>query len=144
MLFNGGDNFVRIGELARLTGKSVAALRYYERVEILTPSGRSEAGYRDYGPESVERVSFIAQAQQRGFALREIKTVFALAEIGQTPCPSVARAARRKVERLDKRIAQLQERRAALTEAVRLWECGLLPDAPFCPMLNASQPERQE
>lgn len=130
---------MRIGELAKLTGKSVAALRYYEQVGLLVPSQRSDAGYREYSPETVERVRFVVHAQERGFSLREIKAVLALSDRGQTPCSGVALAARRKVERLEKRIAELQERRTVLAEAVRLWESGLLAEAPFCPMLNISE-----
>lgn len=66
---------MRIGELAKLAGKSVAALRYYEQVGLLSSPLRSEAGYREYSPETVERVRFIVQAQDRGFSLREIKAV---------------------------------------------------------------------
>jgi len=130
---------VRIGELAKLAGKSVAALRYYEQVGLLSSPLRTEAGYREYSPETVERVRFIVQAQERGFSLREIKAVLKLSDTGSTPCASVAKAARRKVERLEKRITQLQERRAVLAEAVRLWESGSLAEAPFCPMLNVSE-----
>jgi len=126
-----------------LTGKSVAALRYYEQVGLLVPLQRTEAGYREYSPETVERVRFIVGAQERGFSLREIKTVLKLSDTGSTPCAGVAKAAGRKIERLEKRIRQLQERRAALTEAVRLWESGLLSDAPFCPILNVSQSQRR-
>lgn len=50
---------MRIGELARRTSKSVAALRYYEQVGLLAPSQRTEAGYRDYPPQTEERVRFI-------------------------------------------------------------------------------------
>lgn len=135
---------MQIGELARLTGKSVAALRYYEQIGLLIPSLRTEAGYRKYSSETAERVRFIVQAQERGFSLREIKTVLALSDNGQTPCASVAKAARRKVERLEKQIAQLQERRAVLAEAVRLWEIGSLEAAPYCPMLNISELNNEE
>ncbi len=134
---------MRIGELAKLAGKSVAALRYYEQIGLLVPSQRSEAGYREYSPETVERVRFIVQAQERGFSLQEIKAVLKLSDTGSAPCASVAKAARRKVERLEKRITQLQERHAVLTEAVRLWEFGLLADAPFCPMLNISESDER-
>lgn len=128
---------MRIGALARLTGKSVAALRYYEQVGLLVPSSRTEADYREYSADAVERVRFIVQAQERGFALREIQTVLTLYGKGQTPCPSVAQAARHKVDRLDKQIVQLHRQRDLLAEAVRLWESGSLKDAPFCPMLNS-------
>lgn len=134
---------MRIGELAKLTGKSVAALRYYEQVGLLVPSSRTEADYREYSADVVERVRFIVHAQERGFALREIKTVLALCGKGQTPCPSVAKTARQKIERLDKQIAQLHKQRAVLEEAVHQWESGLLHDAPFCPMLNVSESEKE-
>jgi MerR family mercuric resistance operon transcriptional regulator len=120
----------------------VAALRYYEQVGLLVPSSRTEADYREYSSDAVERVRFIVQAQERGFALREIQTVLTLYGKGQTPCPSVAQAARHKVERLDKQIAQLHKRRDLLAEAVRLWESGLLVDAPICPMLNVSESDK--
>ena len=130
---------MQIGELARATGKSVAALRYYEQIGLISSPQRSEAGYRQYSPDTVERLHFIVRAQERGFSLREIKTVLALSERGQTPCPTVARAARRKVQRIEKQIVQLQQRRSLLTEALRLWENGSPETAPFCPLLNLSQ-----
>lgn len=130
---------MRIGELASQTGKSVAALRYYEQRRLLPPPARTEAGYRDYAPETVERVRFILRARERGFSLREIAAVLALSDKGQVPCERVANAIRKKVTRLDQRIAQLQQRRNALAESVRLWQSGLLANAPFCPMLNASE-----
>lgn len=132
---------MRIGELARRTGKSVAALRYYEQVGLLAPSQRTEAGYRDYPQQTEERVRFIVSAQECGFSLREIKAVLALSDTGRVPCASVVRVARKKVERLDRRIAQLQERRALLAEAVSLHERGLLAEAPFCPVLNSTPRE---
>lgn len=129
---------MRIGQLARLTGKSVAALRYYEQAGLLDAPQRTEAGYRDYEPETVERVRFVVQAQERGFSLREIAVVLALFDRGRSPCESVAKAISRKVTRLDKRIAQLQERRAVLSQTLRLWHSGSLADAPICSLLNVS------
>ncbi len=128
-------------ELAKSAGKSIAALRYYEQIGLLAPLQRTEPGYREYSMDAVERVRFVVQAQERGFSLQEIKAVLKLSDAESTPCASVAKAARRKVERLEKRIAQLQQRRAVLTEAVRLWESGSLAAAPFCPMLNISDSE---
>ena len=134
---------MRIGELARRTGKSVAALRYYEQVGLLDPSQRTEAGYRDYPPQTEKRVRFIASAQERGFSLREIKAVLALSDTGRAPCAGVVRVAYKKVERLDRRIAQLQERRDLLAQAVQLHERGLLAEAPFCPVLNSIPTEER-
>jgi len=130
---------MRIGELALLTGKSVAALRYYEQVGLLSSPHRTEGGYRDYAPDMVERVRFIMQAKERGFSLREIKAVLTLHDKGKAPCESVAKAVAGKITRLEKRIAELQERRIVLAEALRGWQSGSLSEAPFCSLLNVSE-----
>ncbi len=135
---------MQIGELARATGKSVAALRYYEQIGLIYSSQRTAAGYRQYAPTTVERVRFIVRAQERGFSLQEIKTVLALSERGQTPCPTVAKAARQKVRKLDQQIVQLKQRRSLLVEAIRLWDAGSLEAAAFCPLLNVSQSNEKE
>jgi len=130
---------MRIGELARLTGKSVPALRYYEEVGLLASPQRTASGYRDYEPETVERVRFIGQARERGFSLREIKAVLALYDQGQAPCESVAKAVARKITRLEKQITQLQQRRTTLADTLQLWQSGSLGEAPFCSLLNVSE-----
>lgn len=57
---------MRIGELARETGKSVPTLRYYEQLGLLPAPDRTESGYRAYLPGMVERVRFIGRARERG------------------------------------------------------------------------------
>lgn len=64
-----------IGELARQVGLRTSALRYYEAEGLLEPSGRTEAGYRLYAPESVDLVRLIQRAQRLGFSLAEIRTL---------------------------------------------------------------------
>ena len=64
---------LRIGELASRAGVSVDALRYYERLGLLTPTARTEGGFRTYGSASVARLDFIKQAQRLGLQLSEIR-----------------------------------------------------------------------
>ncbi|MGE4539008.1 MAG: MerR family DNA-binding transcriptional regulator [Desulfovibrio sp.] len=47
---------LRIGELARKSGLTVRALRHYDAIGLLTPSGRSDAGYRLYDRKDVMRL----------------------------------------------------------------------------------------
>lgn len=49
---------MRIGELARRTGVTERALRYYEEQNLLKPA-RLPSGYRDYAPSDVETVSHV-------------------------------------------------------------------------------------
>ncbi|MBO1420436.1 MerR family transcriptional regulator, partial [Streptomyces sp. FH025] len=46
---------MRIGELARRTGATPRALRYYEEQGLLTPE-RRPSGYREYGERDVDTV----------------------------------------------------------------------------------------
>ena len=128
---------MRIGELARLTGKSVATLRYYEQLGLLPVPARTESGYRAFPPETVERVRFIGQAQERGFSLEEIARVLTLHDMGESPCGRVVETARQKLRDLETLIAELRERHATLSTALRRWESGGVAEGPFCPILSA-------
>lgn len=63
---------VRIGELARRTGATTRALRYYEERGLLG-SGRRANGYRDYGPEAVVRVRNIRRLLEAGLSSDDIR-----------------------------------------------------------------------
>lgn len=62
----------KIGELAQAAGLSVRAVRYYDQIGLLTPSGRSAAGQRRYGDDDIHRLYRICLLREVGFALAEI------------------------------------------------------------------------
>ena len=61
-----------IGETARRSGFSASALRFYEDIGLVDPTGRTEGGYRLYDDDSLDRLAFIARAKQLGCSLEEI------------------------------------------------------------------------
>ena len=61
-----------IGEVAARTGVPATALRYYEGIGLVTPAGRTDAGYRLYDDTSLARLAFIARAKQLGCTLEEV------------------------------------------------------------------------
>ncbi len=61
-----------IGEVAERSGFSASALRYYEGIGLVPPAHRTAAGYRLYGDEALDRLTFIARAKQLGCTLDEI------------------------------------------------------------------------
>jgi len=63
----------KIGDLARLTNKTVRTLHFYEELEILRPSHRTKGGFRMYSPESVTRILLIEKLQLLGLSLPEIR-----------------------------------------------------------------------
>ena len=62
----------KVGELARRTGLSVRALRYYDEIGLLSPSRRTEGGHRQYTAGDVVRLQRIKSLRALGFSLREI------------------------------------------------------------------------
>lgn len=96
-----------IGELARLTGLTVKTIRFYSDSGIVTPSGRTPAGYRLYGVEAVARLGLVRTLRELGIDLPAVRRVMDR----ETALPAVAAA---HAEALDVQIHQLRLRRALL------------------------------
>ena len=60
---------MNIGQASKTTGVSERMIRHYERVGLMPPPDRRDNGYRDYSPQSIERLRFIANARGLGFSL---------------------------------------------------------------------------
>ena len=61
-----------VKEVSRLTGVSIRALQYYDRIGLLHPAGYTEAGYRLYDDRALERLQQILLFRQLEFPLKEI------------------------------------------------------------------------
>lgn len=103
-----------IGELAQRVGVNPKTIRYYESIGLLPEPARTSSGYRDYGPGDVERLAFVRRATELELQLDEIAEILALRERGERPCDFVLDAARRHVDDLEQRIAQMRQARDEL------------------------------
>jgi DNA-binding transcriptional MerR regulator len=68
-------NLIRIGDLARMTGKTVRAIHLYEELGLLKPATRSSGGFRLYESKAVDRMRWIDLLHGMGFSLQEMKDV---------------------------------------------------------------------
>lgn len=66
---------MHIGEVATRTELSLRSLRHWEEVGLLTPSGRTEGGFRLYTEDDVEKILVIRRMKPLGFSLDEMKAV---------------------------------------------------------------------
>jgi MerR family transcriptional regulator, thiopeptide resistance regulator len=64
-----------VGRVARRFGLSRSTLLYYDRLGLLSPSERSEAGYRLYGERDVKRLEAICRYRKVGLKLEQIRTL---------------------------------------------------------------------
>jgi MerR family transcriptional regulator, thiopeptide resistance regulator len=63
----------QVKDVARMAGVSVRALHHYDEIGLLSPSGRSRAGYRLYTTDDLFRLQQISIGRELGLALEEIK-----------------------------------------------------------------------
>src|SRR3990170_9042482 len=66
---------LKVGDLARMAGKSVRALRLYEELDLLHPVGRSHGGFRMYDDSALTRIRWIELLQEAGLSLHEIQVL---------------------------------------------------------------------
>ena len=121
-----------IRDLAKKTGVSSKALRYWESRGLLPKPGRTHTSYRVYPAGVVRKVQFIRKAKSIGFTLSEILSLFEITKQRGTPCETVDAWAGRKLEALDRQIALLTRLRNQLAQHRRRWR-GQLPCPPMRP-----------
>ncbi|MFD6752845.1 MULTISPECIES: MerR family transcriptional regulator [Micromonospora] len=101
-----------VGQVARLAGVTVRALHHYDQIGLLSPSGRTGAGYRRYSDADLERLQLVRYYRELGFPLEQI------AEILDDPAGDRDAHLRRQHELLTVRIKRLQEMVTAIEFAM--------------------------
>ena len=119
----GPNDTLTIGELARRTGLSVSAIRFYEDKGLIH-SIRTAGNQRRFLRSDIRRLSFILIVQKLGLSLEDIGEHLRSLPQGRTPSSfdwwKISEAIR---ESLDRRIAQLQSLRDNLDGCIG---CGCL------------------
>ncbi|MFF4197224.1 HEAT repeat domain-containing protein [Nonomuraea sp. NPDC001831] len=87
-----------IGDVARRSGVSARMLRHYDALGLVSPTGRSHAGYREYSGEDIQRIFHIESLRSLGLSLRDVGR--ALDDPGFTPSGLVEDLIRRTRERI--------------------------------------------
>jgi DNA-binding transcriptional MerR regulator len=64
-----------VGRVADLSGVTIRTLHHYDEIGLLSPSGRSAAGYRLYEDSDLERLRRILFYRELGFDLTEISAI---------------------------------------------------------------------
>lgn len=130
---------VQIGAIAKRTGLTVDAVRFYEKQGLLKAPSRSMSGYRLYGGEELRTLRFVTRAQKLGFSLQEIRQLLDIQRNPAGVCGRTSRLIEEKLAHVREKIKHLREIECSLENAVE--KCSrkmeTLPhSAAICPVLD--------
>lgn len=103
------------GQVANEANVKNDTVRYYEDRGLIEEPPRTDSGYRQFSPATVQRIRFIKRAQELGFTLSEIKELLEVAD-GKGNASDILDKTRRKIDEIERKIAHLQTLRNNLTE----------------------------
>ena len=87
-------------------------LRLYEEQGLIAPQSRTEAGYRQYGTDTLDRLRAILHLKELGFTLNEIAMLLSDRDQGILDEQGMQRLAGAVLSKVDQRIASLHVIRA--------------------------------
>lgn len=98
----------QVGEISRRLGLNPQTLYFYERIGLIPSPQRTEAGYRLFSQQDVDRLTFITRAKSLGLSLDEIKDILVLKDRQSLTCKAVYERLDRKIQDIAEEIQQLQ------------------------------------
>jgi len=116
-----------VGRVAEVAGVTVRTLHHYDEIGLLTPGGRTSAGYRRYDDADLERLQQILLYRELGFTLEEIAAIL------DDPDSDARTHLRRQHALLTDRIARLRDMVAAVEYVWEAQKVGinLSPEEKF-------------
>src|SRR5699024_1208448 len=105
---------MNIGEAASASGISAKMIRYYERVGLIPPARRTDAGYRIYTDADVPTLAFVRRAREVGFSVEKMRDLLALWQDRERSSSDVKRLALAHVEELEQKASELDRMSATL------------------------------
>jgi len=120
------------------------ALRYYDRLGLLTSATRTPAGYRLYDRAALDRLTFIRKARALGLRLDEVQEILRVAHRGTPPCEHVREALAARLAEVEARIAELESLRATLRRALARSRRLPLAKSCICGIIESETSTKEE
>jgi DNA-binding transcriptional MerR regulator len=117
-----GPALLKVGDLARRSGLTVRTLHHFDQIGLLTPSVRSEAGYRLYNRDDVARLHGIQALRRLGLPLKAIGSVLS-GDAAELPLILT-----RQLQALDQEIVRAQTLRTQLDLLLHRVSAGESPE----------------
>ncbi len=102
-----------VSTLARAAGLSRSTVLYYESVGLLRPAKRTQANYRMYGEQELERLRQICVYRSAGLTLEDIRTIL------RQPASDYAAILQHRLARLGEEIERLRDHQQAIARLLQ-------------------------
>lgn len=129
-----------ISQLAKLVKVPVSTVRYYERVNLLEPVGRSAGNYRLYGDESLHRLKFIRAAQAIGFRLEDIRNLLLESEMDHPCCRDVQDLIEERLKDINEQLKNLRHVNKVLKSTLK--KCEKTESKGCCHLIETLREEK--
>jgi Cu(I)-responsive transcriptional regulator len=123
---------MNIGDVSEACGLPAKTIRYYEDIDLVRPA-RGANGYRDFSDRDAHKLAFLARARSLGFSIEECRALLSLYADRDRASSDVKRIARNHLDRIAKKIAELEAMRGTLEDLVSRCQGD---DRPDCPILQ--------
>ena len=124
---------MNISETARLSGLSSKMIRDYERLGLIPPAERSEAGYRQYSARDLDTLHFINHAREVDFSLAQIQTLLELKHNPHRASADVKQLVGEHISALQHKINRLQ----SMADTLQGWyDCCKGNQEPDCAIIE--------
>jgi MerR family copper efflux transcriptional regulator len=124
---------VNISIVAKKTGLTSKAIRFYEDKGLVTPPLRGENGYRSYTQQHINELTLLRQARQVGFNLEECGELVNLFNDPARHSADVKARTLQKVAEIERHIVELEAMRKQL---MSLAESCPGDDSADCPIID--------
>lgn len=124
---------MNISDVAKKTGLTSKAIRFYEEKGLVTVPNRGENGYRTYTQKHLDELTLLRQARQVGFNLEECGELVNLFNDPARHSADVKARTLQKVADIEKHISELQAMRQQL---LALAESCPGDDSADCPIID--------
>lgn len=121
---------MNIGEAAAASGMPVKTVRFYADIALLKPVRRNN-GYRDFSGNDVHKLAFLGKARSLGFSIDDCRTLLSLYEDRGRASAEVKQVASVHLERIEKKIRELEAMRGTLQTLVERCHGDERPDCPI-------------
>lgn len=108
-----GD-FVKIGELSKVSGCSIQTIRYYEKEGLVSNPARSEGNFRLYNQKSLKELVFVKHCRSLDISLSDIKRLINLKNKPEESCSSVNALIAHQLALVNKRMKELSSLKTEL------------------------------